>query len=539
MSAARIYVTRVKAKDALDAQNSKYIGWQAAIDKEFNAFKSRDVYEKMSRADLKPDDRPVPMVNLYEEKSDGRLKVRSIVLGDRVTRDPAESDYSPVVDMATLRLLLALATQEDLHICGCDVSEAFLNALLAEGERIIVKPPREFVERGGGEYWLLKRAVYGLPQSPLRWNRHQHDELVVLGWRRSNIDACYYTKVVDGKKIHLVAYVDDYLLFGDKVVVEKERTDLLARFPSGGRLLDPDEQGRIKFLGMDIERSKGRIRVTQTELIDQVIDRFGQRDAADARTPILQPLQEHGEKILPGEFGYRQLVGSLMYLMVNTRPDIAFAVKELSRFLESPTQEHVTAGKRVLRYLKATRNHCLEYKKSKSYDPENISSLFEFYTDSDFANEVPGRKSTTGNLITVAGTPIHWKSVTQRIVALSTAEAEYIALAQLVKDLKYYHKLIQEIWGKQKEKTNDFDLDELGLTGDEEGFESLNGRYSLNMEGKEPYSVNCDNQAAIHMSKSDILTARTKHIDIRASFIASAIKDKLINVKYINTLENL
>ena len=273
---------------------------------------------------MRPGDKPTPLVNLYEVKSDGRRKVRTIVLGNRVQKGEDENNYAPVVDMTTLRVLLGRIVNEQLYTCGCDISEAYLNAALEE--RVVVRPPEEYRKRSGFGYWVPKRAVYGLRQSPAAWDKHMHEKLLTLGWRRSSVDACYYTKQTPQGTVHMLCYVDDYLLTGPaQELVENERNKILELFPRGGRKLDPDESGTLRFLGLDITfaHALGEVRVSQATLIATVAERFGLADAgpAKAKKPFEGFLNEEGTPAPPGN-EYRSIVGSLMYLAVNTRIDI-------------------------------------------------------------------------------------------------------------------------------------------------------------------------------------------------------------------------
>lgn len=222
--------------------------------------------------------------------------------------------------------------------------------------------------------------------------------------------------------MHLLCYVDDFLLAGStKKECEAEREKILDLFPRGGRKIDLDATGTMKFLGLDIQFKPeiGEIRVSQASLIQTVAERFGLSDAAPAKKPIDGFLVPEGEPAPPGN-AYRSMVGSLMYLAVNTRCDIAFAIKELSRFLENPTVQHIAAAKNVIKWVKATADYAVVYRKDPNYERHNVSKIYQFYCDSDFANEKPGRKSTTGTVAMLGSAPVQWRSVQQKLAAQST-----------------------------------------------------------------------------------------------------------------------
>ena len=192
---------------------------------------------------------------------------------------------------------------------------------------------------------------------------------------------------------------------------------------------------------------------------------------------------------------YSSAVGSLMYAMVCTRPDIAHAVGTVSRFLSNPGKEHWEAVKWILRYLKGTSKICLCY---GGADP-----ILEGYTDADMAGDLDGRKSTSGFLYTFAGGVISWQSRLQKCVALSTTEAEYIAAGEAGKEMLWLKRFLQELGIKQKD-----------------------------------YKVHCDSQSALDLSKNSMYHSRTKHIDIRYHWIREIIDKQLLKLVKIHTKEN-
>jgi hypothetical protein len=194
----------------------------------------------------------------------------------------------------------------------------------------------------------------------------------------------------------------------------------------------------------------------------------------------------------------------LLYLAVATRPDIACIVNLLAQFCTCFTITHVTAVKHVIRYVKGTLSKGLYFKRvvggSKSKGV-SISAV----CDSDWGTDVNSRKSRTGYVIYIGGAPISWRSTTQRSVALSSCEAEFYALADVVKEL---------LWLKQF-------LTELGVP----------------IDG--PIVVGIDNQAAIALAQNPVSHQRTKHIDIRYFFLREHIEAGTIKLQYVNTKDNV
>ena len=192
---------------------------------------------------------------------------------------------------------------------------------------------------------------------------------------------------------------------------------------------------------------------------------------------------------------YSSTVGSLMYAMVCTRPDIAHAVGVVSRFLSNPGKQHWEAVKWILRYLKGTTKFRLCY---GGADP-----ILEGYTDSDMAGDLDGRKSTSGFIYTFAGGAVSWQSRLQRCIALSTTEAEYIAIAEAGKEMLWLKRFLQELGIKQTD-----------------------------------YKIHSDSQSALDLSKNSMYHARTKHIDIRYHWIREVMDQQLLRLVKIHTDEN-
>jgi hypothetical protein len=194
---------------------------------------------------------------------------------------------------------------------------------------------------------------------------------------------------------------------------------------------------------------------------------------------------------------FRELVGALLFLSRNTRPDISFAVNFISRFNDCFQEKHWKAAKRILRYLQGSKQLCLTY---HSQEPD-----FFGYCDSDWAQDRSDRKSTTGYVFFFAGAPISWATKKQQSVALSTCEAEYMAMSEATKEAMYLRQLLQDI----------------------------------NMLPQPaPTIIYCDNQAAIQLTKTESQHNRAKHIDIRHHFVRDAIRRKIVTFKYVNSENN-
>jgi hypothetical protein len=192
---------------------------------------------------------------------------------------------------------------------------------------------------------------------------------------------------------------------------------------------------------------------------------------------------------------YSSAVGSLMYVMVCTRPDIAHAVGVVSRFMVNLGKEHWEAVKWIFRYLRGISKSCLSFGNSKL--------VLEGYTNADMVGDLDGRKSTSGFLFTFAWGAISWQSKLQKCVALSTTEAEYIAATEAGKEMLWMKRFLQD----------------LGLKQDE-------------------YVVHCDSQSALDLSKNSTYHSRTKHIDVRYHWLRLIVDQQLMQLRKIHTDKN-
>lgn len=193
---------------------------------------------------------------------------------------------------------------------------------------------------------------------------------------------------------------------------------------------------------------------------------------------------------------YQSAVGSLMYSMVGTRPDMAYAIGMVCRFMSSPIKLHWQAVKWILRYLKGTTKMRLTFRKEGQF-------VVKGYCDADYGAYLDKRRSITGMAFTVGGNVISWRSSLQKVIALSTTEAEYIALCEASKEAIWLRGLINELG---------FDQDQV--------------------------EVHCDSQSAIALSRNPVHHEKTKHVDVKYNFVRELVSDKFINVVKIATQHN-
>jgi len=289
-------------------------------------------------------------------------------------------------------------------------------------------------------------------------------------------------------------YVNDLLIFGKEMIGINEVKEKLAG------MFEMKDVGKLKyFLGMQIHRNRKErtLTITQSGYIGAILERFQMMDAKPMTTPMATGIKlykpNEDDEILNSTY-YQSIIGSQMYGMLCTRPDIAFAISQLSQFNSCPTTAHLSAAKRCFRYLKQTLDMGLTFSGS-------IGLVLEAFSDADWgAGE--DRKSISGFIFLLAGAAICWQSRKQSTVALSSTEAEYIALVQAAKELLWIQQL----------------LEDLGITN------VINRNIIYE-----------DNQGAIALAKNPEYHARTKHIDIQYHFIRECVEKGKITLEYCET----
>ena len=268
--------------------------------------------------------------------------------------------------------------------------------------------------------------------------------MVMLGYTRSSYDCCvYYNRLNDDSFIYLVLYVDDMLIAAKKKYdIQKLKGLLSAEFEM------KDLGAARKILGMEIirDRERRKLFLSQRSYIQKVLARFGMSSSKPIDTPSAANIhltamfapQSEEEKEYMSRVPYASAVGSLMYVMVCTRPDLAHAVSVVSRFMGEPGREHWQAVKRIFRYLRGTSDVGLIY-------GGDTQCLVTGYSDSDYAGDVDTRRSMTGYVFTLGGSVVSWKATLQPTVTLSTTEAEYMALTEAAKEVIWLKGLVSDL----------------------------------------------------------------------------------------------
>ncbi|KAK4380916.1 Retrovirus-related Pol polyprotein from transposon RE2 [Sesamum angolense] len=352
-----------------------------------------------------------------------------------------------------------------------DVNSAFLNGYI--DEEIYVEQPQGFIAKGSEEkVWRLKKALYGLKQAPRAWYSRIDKYFMDRGFRRSLSEPTLYIKSQDDSRL---------------------QEDMMKTF-------EMSDLGLIYFfLGIEINQEKEGIFICQRKYTENLLKKFKMESCKTVTTPLVtgeKYQKEDGSQKVDASI-YRSLIGSLLYLTA-TRPDIMFATSLLSRFMQSPSQVHYAAAKRILRYLRGTKDFGIWYKST------NDAKLVG-YTDSDWAGSVDDMKSTSGYTFSLGSGIFSWASKKQATVAQSLAEAEYIAAAATSNQTIWLRRILEDIGEKQEE----------------------------------PTTIYYDNKSAIAITKNPVQHSRTKHIDIKYHSLREATTRGEIELKYCSTEEQL
>ncbi len=429
---------------------------------------------------------------------DGRIlkyKARWVVHGYKQQHGIDYNEtWSGVVKPATFRMMFGIAAIRDLHIEQMNVVTAFLYGFL--DELVYVEQSHGFVINPD-LVCKLNKALYGLKQAPRVWSAMLKGFLNKLGFYETESNKSLF--VSEDKKMFIAVYVDDLLIIGaDMDRIEKVKVELSSTFKM------TDLGAASHYLGMGIYRDRGNRTITllQTTYLEKVLDKFGMKDCAPAATPmeasvpnsILPSTEQADEDTI---YWYGASIGSLMYAMVTTRPDIAFALSVASRYCSNPNQTHVALVTRIFRYIKGSLGVGITFGGGGLTELELVG-----YSDADFNGAVDGRCSTGAWLFLFAGGPISWSAKRQATPALSTCEAEYMALSEAGKEALWLRSTMVD----------------LGL-----------------LSSDAPTLVWADNKGAIALGENPEFHRKTKHIQSKWHWIRSFIERETLLVKFVPT----
>ena len=476
-------------KEAVEGPDSSI--WAPAILDEYNSWQQLNMFKRVQRP---KNEKIIGLIWVFATKyaPDGTLekaKARLCALGNHQNLNfDAIECYAPVVRPVSLRALFSLAVNRGSKMFYIDFKCAFLNGRLKRP--VYCYPPHGFEnENDPNEVWELHGAAYGLRESAKAWYDTLKEILAEFGLNPIFSDTCVF--VNSEKSLTVGVHVDDMCC----VVDEDEQYHKFAAFLK--TKLAITEKGEVEsFLGYEMKWIEDRLLINQKSYIQATLERFKMDKCHAVRSPMIlgADLEPNCEDILmKNRTEFQELCGSLMYIANGTRVDICYAVNRLCRYMASPTERHFECLKRICRYLFGTIDYSLIY---SCGDQELIG-----YADADFANDRTDSKSISGICTFLCGNLIDWSSRKQSSVALSTCEAETLAIRNESCNILYMRGL----------------LDELGLK----------------CLVASPTIIYNDNLSASLTLKDGGAFHRNNHYRIRVNFLRDLINQRLIGVHHV------
>ena len=462
--------------------------WIEACSKEFCALLHTETFDFV---DLPSDRKAIPARWVFTIKDSGLYKARIVVQGFRQKEGiDYDETFAPVIRYESVRLFLAISAKQHLQVHQMDVTTAFLNSPIDKD--IYVKPPPGF-DLEPGKVWKLNKALYGLKQSPLLWNQHMKGTLEQIGFKQHPSEFGLFFKRSGSGLCMVALYVDDLLIAsGNEDEIQEVKTYL-------SECYEMKDMGMVnKFLGLNIEQKSNCITLSLEDYIEKKVEELGLEDLHNPYTPLQNKLDYFDESSpkIDNITKYQSLIGTLLFVSNTGRPDVAYAVSFLSRFLKDPRVIHYKAAKRIMGYLLATKDYKLKYS-------DDGIECFKIYTDASYA-DTPDAKSTYGYQVFYAGAPISWCSKRISCVVLSTTEAEYVAANESVRET---------VW-----------LDEI---------------LEIMDIPKGTHQLFVDNASALELLKFPVFHAKTKHIKVRFHFIRQHLDSALLEAQHIKTNDQL
>ncbi|KAJ3708372.1 hypothetical protein LUZ61_012077 [Rhynchospora tenuis] len=492
------YLTTVPAEsDPMTfAQASKFPHWQQTMSKELHALAQNKTWVLVPP----PSNHNVvgcKWIFKTKRHADGtieRYKARLVAKGFTQEEGVDYFDtFSPVIRPTTIRIVLSIAVSQKWPIRQLDINNAFLHGDLHETV-YMHQPPGFSDAQFPSHVCLLKKAIYGLKQSPRAWFHTLSTALTEFGFHGSKFDPSLFVSHHDNQVLIVLVYVDDIIVTGNNHEgVSKLIHTLQHRFSL-------KDLGNLSFfLGIAVQPCRDGILLTQKQYVLDLLCRTHMTNAQPVSTPMAvnTSLSKFDGDPFHDPKLYRAVVGALQYVTI-TRPDITFPVNKCSQFMHSPTTMHWSAVKRILRYLKGSIDHGLQFKQASSLS-------LHAYSDSDWAGCPDDRRSTSAFCIYLGSNLISWSSKKQLTVSKSSTEAEYRSLALAGAELIWVQYILHE----------------------------------LHIPISSTPVLWCDNIGATYLASNPMFHARTKHVEIDFHFIRERVVTKQLMIKFICSKDHI
>jgi len=492
-------------KAAISSPNSTQ--WQEAMKSEMDSMHENQVWDLVN---LTEEMRPLQCKWIFKVKNgieghDDVYKARLVAKGfSQVHGLHYDETFAPVAMLRSIRILLAIAAFHDYEVWQMDVKTAFLNGYLEED--VYMMQPEGFVDpKNPNKVCKLKRSIYGLKQASRSWNHRFNHVIKENGFTRSVEEPCLYMKFSGSNVVFLILYVDDILLIGNDVPMLSSVKGWLGNH---FQMKDLGDAQRILGIRIYRDRSKRILALSQESYIDKVLRRFCMENTKRGYIPMgsgiflsksqspTQPQDVERMKDLP----YASAVGSIMYAMICTRPDVSYALSMTSRYQANPGESHWIAVKNILKYLRRTKDSFLVF----GGDSE---LCVKGYTDSSFQTDRDDMKSQAGFIFMLNGGAVSWRSFKESVIADSTTEAEYVAASEAAKEAVWIRQFIE------------------GL--------------KVVPTAEDPITIFCDNSGAIFQAKEPKSSNKSRHVLRKFHVIRDFIDRKEIAICKVGTDDNI
>ena len=487
--------------------------WRSALAREYEQHEKNGTFsEPIDPKDLPPGRKAVPFDCVLAIKRDGTRKVRGIIKGYRMTQGLDYNEtFAPVPCIGVLRLLLAMAAKFDWEVKQGDVDTAFLCSDM-DAEVFVAVPNWFCKDATGAETGFtirrLLKGVPGIPQGSLLFYKKSRDIYTSLGLNQCKSEYCLYYCTT--RQLYVVVWVDDIFLFFPKQAATAAAALWVAL---QGKLQLPAWEDIDDCLACTVKRDRPNrtITLSQEPAINKLLLRANAQDANDKDTPMVAnlklskkqcPSAAQAAVMISEQRWYLSILACMIYFVSWTRPDLAFAVSKLCKYMHNPGREHIVALKRLLRYLKGTADYGLKYDFSTTASTTGaLMGVYGFY-DAAHADCLDTMRSTLAYVFFFCGCPISWHTKLHSVITTSTNHSEYCAAAKAAKEAKWWEKLLSEI---------DF------------------GRFVR------PIDLFSDSKGCISMTYNPVQRAASKHIDLADHYAREQQEAGTITITYVST----
>jgi Reverse transcriptase (RNA-dependent DNA polymerase) len=488
------------------SDNNERESWRQAIEKELLDMEKKKVWEIIDKSSVPKERSLIGNKWVFKQKKNGVYRARLVALGySQVPGVDFSENYAPVVNDITTRIMLVLKMVNNWTSETIDVETAFLYGDLTEEIYMTIpKGLEEFTNRQLTDKCVkLNKSIYGLVQAARAWWKQFTTSLQKIGFSKCLNDNCLMMKTDKKGVTILCIYVDDVCLFGNQEAIETtiKQIETIYSIKRVGPLTE--------FIGVNMEMKGDDLYLGQTDTLKRLEDKFkgdiermkAYETPAGANETINRP--DKNDELLEKakQDKYRSGVGIILWLMKHSRPDISNAIREASKVMDGATKQHWKYLLRVIKYVIETKQKKLRYTLKK----EKMKKIvIQGFCDSDYAGDRETRKSVAGYVIYILGCMVAWKSKSQKSVALSSSEAEYISISEITKDILFVKQILE----------------------------------FLKQEIEYPINIKVDNIGAIYMAENNMSNNQTKHVNTRYHFVRELIEDGTIKVEFVRSENN-